>query len=310
MMTCGSERSGSASWGLRAESAANSAEHEHRAEDHPLVTDRQFDDAFDHGRYSLPPKRSRRRAMAGVRVHRRGLRVLRLRRAVVVSAGAAGRPQPALRVEQEHACRHDPLAFVEAAADFHAIRQLHAERHRARFESIAGGDEHMLLEAGVHDCVARHGDHDLSRRFKGGGSIQARSEAAARIGRREADAQRARAVGERRIDEVDTRANGRRPDAGKSRCASVPTRIPGIFASGTSASTQTRDRSAIVSNVVDGSTDVPAVTPRFTTTPLLGATTVTSRLGSPLCSMASISSGAIPSTVSAFARWRSPARDT
>ena len=73
--------------------------------------------------------------------------------------------------------------------------------------------------------------------------------------------------------------------------------MPGIFASGTSASTQTRDRSAIVSSVVEGSTDVPTVTPRFTTTPLLGATTVTSRLGSPLCSMASISAGAIPSTV-------------
>ena len=42
---------------------------------------------------------------------------------------------------------------------------------------------------------------------------------------------------------------------------------------------------------------MPTVTPRFTTTPLLGATTVTSRLGSPLCSMASISAGAIPSTV-------------
>ena len=68
--------------------------------------------------------------MAGVRVCRRGerrpvvtrmgvlwrgIRLLRRRcRAVVVSAGAAGRPQPALRVEQEHACGHDPLAFLEA----------------------------------------------------------------------------------------------------------------------------------------------------------------------------------------------------
>jgi hypothetical protein len=71
-----------------------------------------------------------------------------------------------------------------------------------------------------------------------------------------------------------------------------------MSASGTSASTQTRDKSAIVSSVVDGSTDVPTVIPRFTTTPLLGATTVTSRLGSPVCSIASISAGAIPSTVS------------
>ena len=157
--------------------------------------------------------------MTGVRVHGRGDRCLvmprvricrgrcrrvlrRRRRAVVVSAGAAGRSQPALGVEQEYACSHDPLAFLEPAADFHAIRQLHAERHRARLESIAGGDEHVLLETGVHDGVARHGDHDLSRRCKGRRSIQARSEAAARIGRRKADAQRARAVGEHRIDEV------------------------------------------------------------------------------------------------------------
>ena len=69
-----------------------------------------------------------------------------------------------------------------------------------------------------------------------------------------------------------------------------------MLASGTSANTQTRDRSAIVRSVVDGSTDVPTVTPRFTTTPLLGATTVTRRLGSPLCSIALISSGVIPST--------------
>jgi hypothetical protein len=33
----------------------------------------------------------------------------------------------------------------------------------------------------------------------------------------------------------------------------------------------------MVSSVVEGSTDVPTVTPRFTTTPLSGATTVTRR---------------------------------
>ena len=135
--------------------------------------------------------------MTSVRVHGRGdrclvmpcvrncgRRVLRLRRRImVVSASAAGRPKPALRVEQEHACGNDPLAFLESAADFHAIRQLKAKHYRSRFESITGGDEHVLLEARVHDRVARHGDHDLSRRFEGGRSIQARSEAAARIGR-------------------------------------------------------------------------------------------------------------------------------
>ena len=74
--------------------------------------------------------------------------------------------------------------------------------------------------------------------------------------------------------------------------------MPGMLASGTSASTHTRDRSAIVSSVVEGSTDVPTEIPRFTTTPLLGAITVTSRCGSPVCSMASISAGVIPRTVS------------
>ena len=71
-----------------------------------------------------------------------------------------------------------------------------------------------------------------------------------------------------------------------------------MLASGTSARTQTRDRSAMVIRVVEGSTDVPTVTPRFTTTPLRDATIVTRRFGSPLCSIASISAAAIPSTVS------------
>jgi hypothetical protein len=69
---------------------------------------------------------------------------LRLRHGVVVPAAAAGRPEPALRVEQEYARSHDPLALLEPAANFHAIRQLKAKRHHSRFESIAGGDKHVL----------------------------------------------------------------------------------------------------------------------------------------------------------------------
>ena len=68
-------------------------------------------------------------------------------------------------------------------------------------------------------------------------------------------------------------------------------------ASGTSAKTQTRDRSAMVRSGVEGSTAVPTLIPRFTTTPLRGATSVTSRLGSPVCSISVISSGDMPSTV-------------
>ena len=71
-----------------------------------------------------------------------------------------------------------------------------------------------------------------------------------------------------------------RPEPGKSSWARVPTRSAEMFASGTSAKIHTRDRSAIVSSVVDGSTEVPTVMPRFTTTPVLGATTVTKRFGS------------------------------
>ena len=68
------------------------------------------------------------------------------------------------------------------------------------------------------------------------------------------------------------------------------------LASGTSARTHTDDRSAMVSSGVEGSTAVPTVTPRVTTTPLRGATTVTRRLGSPLASIAATSSGDIPRT--------------
>ena len=122
---------------------------------------------------------------------------------MVVPAGAAGRAQPALRIEQEHARRDDPFACLETAPDLDAIRQLHAERHRAGFEAIARGDEHVLLDAGVDDGVTRHGDHRLSGRFKGRRTIEAWPEAAAGIGRREADSQCARAVGQRRIQEID-----------------------------------------------------------------------------------------------------------
>ena len=40
-------------WCLACGVGREQREHEHRAEDHPLMTDRQLDDAFDHGRYSL-----------------------------------------------------------------------------------------------------------------------------------------------------------------------------------------------------------------------------------------------------------------
>ena len=122
---------------------------------------------------------------------------------MAVPAGAAGRAQPALRIEQEHARGDDPLAFRETAPDLDAIRQLHAERHGARLESVARGDEDVLLHAGVDHGVTRHGDHLLPGRFKRRRAVEARPQCTGGIGRREADPQRARAVGERRIEEID-----------------------------------------------------------------------------------------------------------
>jgi hypothetical protein len=122
---------------------------------------------------------------------------------VIVPAGTASRAQPTLRIEQEHARRDDPFACLETAPDLDAIRQLHAERHRAGFEAIARGDEHVLLDAGVDDGVTRHGDHRLSGRFKGRRAIKAWPEPSAGIGGGETNPQRARAVGQRRIQEID-----------------------------------------------------------------------------------------------------------
>ena len=72
---------------------------------------------------------------------------------MAVSAGAAGCAQPALRIEQEHARGNNPLAVRETAPDLDAIRQLHAEHHRAWLESVAGCDEDVLLHAGVDTSV-------------------------------------------------------------------------------------------------------------------------------------------------------------
>ena len=159
--------------------------------------------------------------MTGVRVHAGAAGVLScpacgfVAGVAGVSCGFVGAPwlcppaPPVARSRLSESSRNTPAATIRSPS-LSPLRistrsaSCTTERHGSRFESIAGGDEHVLLEPGVHDCVARHGDHDLSRRFKDRRSIQARSEAAARIGRREADAQRARAVGERRIDEVHT----------------------------------------------------------------------------------------------------------
>ena len=84
------------------------------------------------------------------------------RRSVLVSAGSSRRAETALRIEQEHASRHDLFTFSQALANLDAIGQLGADRHEPRFEPIADCDEHVLLQARVDNGVARHGDDVLS----------------------------------------------------------------------------------------------------------------------------------------------------
>ena len=53
------------------------------------------------------------------------------RRSVLVSAGSARGAETALRIEQEHASRHDLFTFSQALANLDAIGQLGADRHGA-----------------------------------------------------------------------------------------------------------------------------------------------------------------------------------
>jgi hypothetical protein len=61
----------------------------------------------------------------------------------------------------------------------------------------------VLLHAGVHHGVTRHGHHPLPGRFKRRRAVEARPQCTGGIGRREADPQRACAVGQRGIEEID-----------------------------------------------------------------------------------------------------------
>jgi hypothetical protein len=81
---------------------------------------------------------------------------------VLVSAGSARGSKTALRIEQEHASRHDLFAFSQTLANLDAIGQLSADRHGPRLEHIADRHEHVLLQTCVDDGVARHGDDVLS----------------------------------------------------------------------------------------------------------------------------------------------------
>ena len=55
-------------------------------------------------------------------------------RIVIVPACAAGRPEAALRIEQEHSCRYDLVACFQAIADFDAISDLRTNADGAGLE--------------------------------------------------------------------------------------------------------------------------------------------------------------------------------
>src|SRR5215207_11657012 len=149
-MTCGSERSGSASSGVcRAESAAQTA----RMMTAPNTSHLwRTDSSMMRSTMPLLP-------MTGVRLCRGLLRLSRVscRSAMAVRSGTAGRAEPALRIQQEHAGGDDPLTFLEARSDLDPIRQLHAKRHGTRLETIACRHENVLLPPGIHDRIAWNG---------------------------------------------------------------------------------------------------------------------------------------------------------
>jgi hypothetical protein len=107
---------------------------------------------------------------------------------VSVTAGAAGRTQTALRVEQEDTGGDDLLAFFQAFANLYTGGELHADGDGPRLESITGGHEDVLLQAGIDDRITWHGQDLVSDRFKGRRSIQAGPQRATGVSGRQADA--------------------------------------------------------------------------------------------------------------------------
>ena len=217
MMTCGSEMIRQrVERRLARGIGSKQREHEHRAEDHPLVTDRQFDDAFDHGRYSRCPACG---SMAGVRVHagacafscpacgswqgpaaclaassaRRGCARQRRRSRAAGSPNRAGtrpRRRSARLPRDRSGLRRDPPTARRASRRAARIdRRWRRTRAAARPVSTTASRGTVIT-----GCPGR---------FERRRAVEARPERAAGIGRREADPQRARAVGQRRIEEID-----------------------------------------------------------------------------------------------------------
>src|SRR5687768_4843482 len=126
-------------------------------------------------------------------------------RRVLVPTRATGRTEPALRIEQEHTGRDDLFTILQTRANLDAVGQLHADRDLPGLESIAGRDEDVLLQSRVDDGVPRDGEDVLSGRREISRAVESGPQRALGIDGGQPDAQRARALAERRVDEGDAR---------------------------------------------------------------------------------------------------------
>jgi hypothetical protein len=155
-------------------------------------------------RLSNAPRAERRLAPARL-VRRAAVRP----RAHAVATPRAGRSQPAFRIEQEHAGGDDLVAFAESRPHFDAVGKLHAQGDGPGLVPIADGDEYVLLHAGIDHRVTRHGEHRFPAHLEDRVPVESRPERAVPVRDGHSHAQCAGTFGERRIDEVDARGEGR-----------------------------------------------------------------------------------------------------
>src|SRR5262245_48980897 len=99
--------------------------------------------------------------------------ILRWGSMLSVAAGSASGAQAALRIEQEHTRRDDPLALLQPVTNLDAIRELSTDDDGTRLEQIARLHEDVLLESCVNDRIPRYGNHVQARRLERCGAVQA-----------------------------------------------------------------------------------------------------------------------------------------
>ena len=100
-----------------------------------------------------------------------------LARAAVGVAGASPRcPQPALRVDQEHARRDDGFSLSEPLENLYSLFEPSAEPYGARYEAAFARDhEDVLSAACVDDGIARNGEGVAGAHLEGGTPVNAGS---------------------------------------------------------------------------------------------------------------------------------------